>query len=67
MFSTHEEPAAELLLEEITHDLEILIYRRFEYTFDGDGELVWYTEIVLSYDKVSEEFHVVYNKSIAFL
>ena len=58
---SHEEPAAELTLEEIIHDPEILIYRRIEHQFDCDGELVWYTGTILSYDKGSKEFRVVYD------
>ena len=61
MLSSDEESESELTVEEITCDPEILIYRQIEHLFDCDGELVWFAGTVLSYDKESKEFRVVYD------
>ena len=64
LLTGHEgEPAPGLTLDEITHDPEILIYRRIQHQFDCDGELVWFSGTVLSYDRVTtcKEFRVVYD------
>ena len=45
----------------LASDPEILIYWWIEHMFDCDGELVWFTGTVLSYDKVTKKFRVVYD------
>ena len=62
LLTGHGEPAPGLTLNEITHDPETLIYRRIQHQLYCDGELVWFSGTVLSYDRVTKEFRVVYNE-----
>ena len=55
------EPETELTLEEISRDPEVLIYRRIQHLFDCDGELEWFNGTILSYDKITKEYRVVYD------
>ncbi len=51
----------ELSAKKLHADPELLIYHRVENQFNIDGELVWCKGTVLSYDKMSKEYSVVYD------
>ena len=61
LLSSYEEPEQRVTLDEIARDPEILIYRRIEHMFNCDGELVWFTGTILSYDKDTKEYRVAYD------
>ena len=50
-----------LTITDVQRDPELLIYRRIEHQFNCDGELVWYRGTVLSFDKETQEFRVLYD------
>ena len=50
-----------LTITDVQRDPELLIYRRIEHQFNCDGELVWYRGTVLSFDKATQEFRILYD------
>ena len=50
-----------LTITDVQRDPELLIYRRIEHQFNCDGELVWYRGKVLSFDRETQEFRVLYD------
>ena len=50
---------------DVQRDPDLLIYRRIEHQFNCDGELVWYKGTVLSFDKETKEFRILYDNEEA--
>ncbi len=48
-------------ITDVQRDPDLLIYHRIEHQFNCDGELVWYKATVLSFDKETKEFRVLYD------
>ena len=48
-------------LDQINPDPELLMYRRIEHLFFYDGQNTWFKGTVLSYDRDSKYFKVVYD------
>ena len=46
---------------DIQRDPELLIYRQIEHQFNCDGRLVWYKGTVLSFDKETKEYRILYD------
>ena len=59
--SLHAEVQDTLTNEDIFDDQEVLIYRRIEHLFSCDGEMIWFTETILGYNKDTEEFSIAYD------
>ena len=50
-----------LAITDVQRDPELLIYRQIEHQFNCDGQLVWYKGTVLSFDKETKEFRILYD------
>ena len=50
-----------LTIVDVQRDPDLLIYRQIEHQFDCDGKLLWYKGTVLSFDKGTKEFRVLYD------
>jgi len=50
-----------LSIEDVQKDPDLLIYRRIEHQFNCDGKLTWYKGTVLSFDKETKEFRILYD------
>ena len=50
-----------LAITDVQRDPELLIYRRIDHQFNCDGQLVWYKGTVLSFDKETKEFRILYD------
>ena len=60
LFSSGATPPG-LSLDQIRKDPDRLLYRRIEHLFDCSGQERWFTGTVLSYEKESREYTVVYD------
>lgn len=50
-----------LTITDVQRDPDLLIYRRIEHQFNCDGQLVWYKGTILSFDKETKEFRILYD------
>ncbi|XP_065887842.1 uncharacterized protein [Dysidea avara] len=50
-----------LTSRDVKEDPELLIYRRVEHRFNCDGKLLWYKGTVLGFNKVTNEFRILYD------
>ena len=46
---------------DIQRDPQLLIYHRIEHQFNCDGRLMWYKGTVLSFDKETKEYRILYD------
>ena len=60
LLSPHEELPS-LTEEEIFDNPQLLVYKRVEHLFNCDGEMIWFTGTVVSYNEDTGEFSIAYD------
>ena len=58
---SHADEPREQSFEQVSADLDLLLYRRIRHRFECDGSLEWFEDTVLSYCTDSCEFTVQYD------
>ena len=62
LLSPHEElHVSSLTKDEIYNNPELLVYKRIEHLFSCDGEMIWFTGTVVSYNEEAGEFSIAYD------
>ena len=62
LLSLNSDSHQSLTIAEVQTDPDLLIYCRISHQFNCDGELVWYKGTVLSFNKETKEFRILYDE-----